>query len=113
MRIYLAGPMRGMEDHNFPAFHFAAAKLREQGYEVFSPAEKGEEVGFIKDPALQHDLSFRRLVFHLDLSWICQHADCVALLPGWERSKGAVAERAAAEAVGLTVMELGTEYSNG
>ena len=110
MKIYLAGPMRGKEDHNFPAFHFAAAKLREQGFTVFSPAEKGEETGFIKNPGLQHDLSFRRLVFRLDLSWICEHADCVALLPGWDHSKGAIVERAAAEAVGLTVMELGQEY---
>lgn len=110
MKIYLAGPMRGMKEHNFPAFHFAAAKLRQEGYEVFSPAEKGEEVGFIKDPNLQNKLAFRRLVFKLDLTWICEHADCVALLPGWDQSKGALAERAAAEAVGLTVMELGQEY---
>lgn len=110
MKIYLAGPMRGYVEHNFPAFHYAATKLREQGFEVFSPAEKGEETGFIKNPGLQSDLIFRRLVFSLDLGWITQHADAVALLPGWENSKGALAEKAAAEAVGLTVIELGQEY---
>lgn len=113
MKIYLAGPMRGITDFNFPAFHFAARKLREMGYTVFSPAEKGEETGFIENPLQQHSLEFRRLVFSLDLDWICKHADAVALLPGWEKSKGACAEKAAAEAVGLTVMELGSEFING
>lgn len=45
MKVYLAGPMRGKEDHNFPAFHFAAAKPREQGYEVFSPARRARKRG--------------------------------------------------------------------
>jgi nucleoside 2-deoxyribosyltransferase len=110
MRVYLAGPMRGYEDHNFPAFHFAAAKLREQGFEVFSPAEKGEELRLKKDPSIQHDLAFRRKVFQLDLSWICENSDAVALLPGWDASEGALAERQAARAVGLTIIELGQEY---
>ncbi len=102
--------MRGYPQHNFPAFHYAAAKLREQGYEVFCPAEKGEEVRITENPEIQGDLAFRRLVFKLDTSWICEHADAVALLPGWEASKGARCEKATAEAVGLTIIELGSEY---
>lgn len=39
MRVYLAGPMRGVPHFNFPAFHAAAAELRARGYVVFSPAE--------------------------------------------------------------------------
>lgn len=110
MKIYLAGPMRGIEDHNFPAFHFAAAKLRAEGHEVFSPAEKGEELHLKKDPTIQNVLAFRRKVFKLDLCWICEHAEAVALLPGWQASEGAMAERQAARAVGLSVIELGQEY---
>lgn len=38
-RVYLSGPMTGLPDLNFPAFHAAAAQLRAQGLEVVNPAE--------------------------------------------------------------------------
>lgn len=106
MKVYLAGPMRGYPELNFPAFHAAAKKLREDGYEVFSPAEKGEEVLAITDPSLQSNLDFRRKVFLLDTEYICKHADAVFLLPGWEHSLGARAEKALAEAIGLEVLHV-------
>lgn len=40
-RVYLAGPMTGIEDFNFPAFNDMAAKLRARGYVVENPAEHG------------------------------------------------------------------------
>lgn len=104
--------MRGLDQETWLRnFKYAADRLREQGFEVFSPAEKGCEVEAIVDPTLQNNLAFRRKVFEMDLCWICAHADVVALLPNWRNSKGAIAEKAAAEAVGLTVMELGMEYA--
>lgn len=95
MRTYLAGPMRGHENLNFPAFHDAAAKLRRSGCEVFNPAELPPEV--------HDDL---RECFRRDMEFICKHADAIALLPGWRNSKGATAEHAVAKALGLTVIEL-------
>lgn len=106
MKIYLAGPMRGYPEHNFPAFHAWAKQLRDEGYEVFSPAEKGEEARLKKNPDLQNDLDFRREVFLMDTTYICKHADAVALMPGWEKSPGANAERALAMAIGIPVYYL-------
>ena len=100
IKVYLAGPMRGYPEFNFPAFDKGAAYLRTAGFEVFSPAEKGLEK---HAEANQESLAFRRAVFALDMAWICEHADLVALLPGWEKSTGARAEKALAEAIGLEV----------
>lgn len=98
MKLYLAGPMRGIPDFNFPVFNRVATVLRAVGYEVFNPAEKGLEKH--KDAASE-SLAFRRAVFALDTEWICQEADGIALLPLWHDSKGAKAEEALAAAIGI------------
>ena len=110
MKIYLAGPMRGYHEFNFPMFHRAAERLRARGYEVFSPAEKGIETNLTEAKA--DTLDFRRRVFLMDTTWICKKAEAVALLPGWEKSTGALAERALAETLGLTIIILGREYTD-
>jgi hypothetical protein len=38
-RIYLSGPMTGIPENNFPAFHMWAERLRADGYDVVNPAE--------------------------------------------------------------------------
>ncbi len=99
MKVYLSGPMRGLPGFNFSAFDYAATKLRAEGYEVFSPAEHDAKGDGIRDWML------------VDTAWICQHAEAVALLPGWEHSLGARAERALGEAIGATIIILGEEYA--
>ncbi|MBB3256888.1 DUF4406 domain-containing protein [Paraburkholderia sp. WP4_3_2] len=39
MKLYIAGPMTGYAELNFPAFHAEAARLRELGFEIVNPAE--------------------------------------------------------------------------
>jgi len=113
MKIYVAGPMRGLPYFNFPAFHEAADKLRSLGHDVFSPAERdndrhgkdisaGNVAGCEAVAAAEHGFNLREALAE-DLEFICWHADAIALLPGWERSKGATAERAAGLALGLMV----------
>lgn len=115
MKIYLAGPMRGIPEFNAPAFHAAAAKLRADGHEVFSPAEQSiklfgdavRKAAAGDEGAMGGDAeTIGRTVFHLDLTYICLQAEAVALLPNWRNSKGATAEHATALALGLSVMEL-------
>lgn len=113
MKIYLAGPMRGIPEFNFPAFHKATAFLRALGHEVFNPAErdnerhgtdisKGNATGDEKLAAAQHGFNLREAL-GADLAWICAEADAIALLPGWENSKGVKAEAATGDALGLLV----------
>jgi hypothetical protein len=112
MNVYLAGPMRGYPQFNRAAFERWADRLRAKGHEVFSPLENsvklfgrsvldeanGDEERMGGDP-----MTISRAVFHIDLSWICSHADAGALLPGWEGSKGAFAEAAVARALPIIV----------
>lgn len=122
MKIYLAGPMRGIPNFNFPAFDAAAAKLRSMGHEVFSPADHdrlhcGPEIGNnpTGDAALaeaQFGFTIRKAMA-ADTKWICEQADAIAVLPGWEQSKGARAEFALAECLDLTIIKLGKEHRNG
>lgn len=76
MKIYLAGPMSGLPDHNHPAFMDAAATLRGGGNFVFNPAE-----------ANPIDDSYRAAMA-VDLAWISSYAEMVVLLPGFQKSKG-------------------------
>jgi hypothetical protein len=115
--IYLAGPMRGIPNFNTPAFTEGAARLRSQGHTVFNPAERdmeefgtvsesaGDEHAFAKKVGLTTD-ALRRNCFLADTQWICKHANAIALLPGWENSKGAMAERALGLALGLEIILL-------
>ena len=111
--------MRGYPQFNFPTFFKAAAKLRAEGHTVFNPAEKDVEKHgdrIWKGRKGNVDTVSKELGFSLrdalgkDLGWICAQADAVALLPGWKKSKGATAEHATAEALGLEIIHLSKEF---
>lgn len=74
MRIYIAGPMSGIEGLNHPAFHAAAARLRHAGFVV-------ENAEPCPNPTWDD-----WMVLSLDQLARC---DGVALLPGWSLSRGA------------------------
>lgn len=38
-KLYIAGPMTGYPECNYPTFHLAAESLRKAGFEVVNPAE--------------------------------------------------------------------------
>ena len=115
MKLYLAGPMRGYPAFNYPAFHAAANRLRILGHEVFSPAERDierdnkdwGEISPSGDLAEAETKGFSlRDALGDDLNYICREAEGVAMMPGWIHSKGAIAEKATAEALGLKVIIL-------
>lgn len=88
-RIYVAGPMTGLPEFNFPAFNSAADKLRAEEWHVENPAEHGHIEGADWADYLRWDIS--------------RIATCGAiyLLPGWEGSKGATLEVSIAKALGM------------
>jgi hypothetical protein len=121
VKIYLAGPMRGIPEFNFPAFHRAAAKLRAAGHEVFSPAEadikvygkdisQGNETGSEAKVEAEHGVTIRDCMKR-DAVWICDEGEAICMLPGWQNSKGAKAEKALMEAVNGQILYYDQPYT--
>lgn len=91
-RIYISGPMTGMPDLNFPAFHAEAARLSALGYQVVNPAEINPDPGMSWHECMRRDL--RAL---LDF-------DALALLEGWQKSAGAHLEMHVAHRIGMEIV---------
>lgn len=92
--VYIAGPMRGYARFNFDAFDAAEADLKARGYTVITPANLDRHVGFDPEKSTLKDFDMEAAV-RRDVEGIIS-ADLVALLPGWQRSVGATAEKAVA-----------------
>jgi len=108
--VYVAGPMRGKPDFNFPAFDDATLKLKALGYSVFSPADHDRSNGFQTEGLTGHEsLTERgfdlREALRADTEYIATTADAILLLDGWQQSSGARAELALAAALGLDAAE--------
>lgn len=94
-RLYIAGPMTGYDDFNYPAFFAAADQLRAIGYPVINPADIGVHPDWTREDYLR--VSLKRLI---------DAAQGVALLPLWERSGGARLEAQTAVQLRLPVRPL-------
>lgn len=92
MKVYISGPMTGIEQFNHPAFAAAGEVLRRAGHEVESPHLA---------PKLESWEAYMR--YDLALLLKC---DAIALLPGWEYSIGASLERLVAVHLGLKVLHI-------
>lgn len=96
--IYVAGPITGLPEFNYPAFRSAGGQLERRGFAVLNPvdAEKHNDTGRPQqwDWYMRHAL---RMVLE---------ADALALLPGWEKSAGATLEFYVATALKLDVRPL-------
>lgn len=79
-RVYVAGPMRGYPEHNYPAFFEAERQLRDLGYDVVNPAR-------LNGSDTEYERCMRRDIAELVT------CDAIALLPGWADSRGANMER--------------------
>ena len=102
MRIYIAGPMSGFDNFNFPAFFAADEYLKKFGHEVFNPAQKDiDEWGDLE--TIKKKANYRDCM-RKDLNCILDWAEAIYLLKGWEQSRGAQIEKALAEVLNLEIM---------
>lgn len=92
MKIYISGPMTGIEDLNYPAFNKADELLKRQGYDTFNPAKING-----KDDWDWQDYMKPCIKAIPD----CTH---ILLLAGWEDSRGAKIELNIARTLGLEVI---------
>lgn len=115
MRVYVAGPMTGITAYNAPAFYAAAALLASQGAVAVTPFEANSRVwqrhfGRAFDPVNDKcdygDPILKEMIAE-DLAELCA-SDAIALLPGWEKSKGSRVELLCALNLRLTVLDANT-----
>lgn len=94
---YIAGPMTGLPNFNHPAFTEAAARGRAAGRVILNPAEN-----FGGDQTRHYSEYLRAAVAQV------MSADAIALLDGWENSKGARLEVHVAQILGLPILSAAT-----
>lgn len=106
-RIYVAGPMSGLPECNYPAFDDASRSLSALGFDVVNPANIGRSHFGGRTDLEDDELEFL-LAEELSILVGC---DSIYLLRGWERSKGARKELYHALGNGLNVVLQGTEVA--
>jgi hypothetical protein len=90
-KVYIAGPMSGYPEWNFPAFNSMAKALRHVGFQVVNPAELNEGLQDNWKACMIEDI--RQLMT----------CDSIFMLKGWEKSKGASLEHHIAKELGLEI----------
>lgn len=96
--VYVAGPMTGFPEMNYPAFDAAADQIRALGYDVLNPVDT-EQDNDTGQPQ-SWDWYMRRALVML------VGATGVALLPDWHLSRGAQLEKHVAEQLGMDIRPL-------
>lgn len=91
-KIYLAGPMSGLPNFNRDKFNVIDEIITEKGHTVLNPAKLPDG---LTEPAY--------MMIGVTMLQCC---DCIFMLPNWEGSRGAVAEHALAQKIGLKVIYL-------
>lgn len=88
--LYVSGPITGMPDLNRPAFEGAGWLLYRMGYDVVNPLENG----------LPGDAEWQTHM-RTDIALMLKKCQAVVLLPGFQHSRGAMAELFTAHMLGI------------
>lgn len=104
MTTYIAGPMTGIPEFNYPAFQAVAAELRARGVDVKSPTEVSDD----EPPASYTDEKPYGYYLRRSLRMLLD-CDEIVMLPGWENSGGATLEWKIAVALGMPTRQWSVE----
>jgi hypothetical protein len=88
-KLYIAGPMTGHKDFNFPEFHAASEALRAAGYVVLNPASMHTHTDKPWDWYMKSAIT------------LMMQGDAVFMLRGWTTSRGAKIEWRLAQDIGM------------
>lgn len=89
VKYYLAGPMSGLPQSNFPAFYDAAQLLRAEGYAIISPAELDNAEEVARALAGLTSKSTWGEFLSRDIRIVADECDGIIFLPNWQLSRGA------------------------
>ena len=99
-KVYIAGPMRGLPDFNYPKFDQYAQAHRAVGWEVENPVEIG--AGYGTPEQVNADPALLAAVMAAEIHAL-ETCDAIYLLDGWQNSEGARKELAVAIAYRLKI----------
>ena len=77
-KVYISGPMTGIDGFNHPVFNATAEYLESKGFLAINPA--------------RHPIGLEHCQYMEYAELDIKNCDIVVLLPGWHESKGATAE---------------------
>jgi hypothetical protein len=102
LKIYIAGPMRGIKDLNRKEFNKAEKNLEAKGiYQVINPCTSDLDSG-LTDKELETSKGLR-IVMARDLTDVCS-CDNIYMLHGWQKSEGARIEHNLAVMLNLIIL---------
>jgi hypothetical protein len=109
MRVYIAGPMRGIPELNFPEFFRVEAVWKALGWDVVNPAQMDKDNGYVPSKTqLKFDNLSIEQAMSRDLPAVA-NCDAIALMTGWEKSQGANIELQHARELGKVVYDANTQ----
>lgn len=102
LKVYIAGPMRGITDLNRKEFNKAEKFLNKLGiYDPINPARLDKESGMSDEELVSRE--GLRLAMKRDIDALFE-CDAVFMLLGWEKSEGALIEHRLATMLGMTIL---------
>lgn len=103
MLVYLSGKMTGLDEHNYPAFNAAAARLRDLGFDVINPAETAGGVTHLS----------RETFLSIDCGYVAAADAVVVMEPLCWESLGAKLEVILGHSLGKSIFTYDEEHGLG